>query len=53
MTERNSSNTSDVVTDRELNSVLLFWRDLDRGWQAVALGLIILGVIVSGIEVPW
>lgn len=40
------------MTPSEL-SILQLWNELDRGWKATVIGLLITGVASLGLDVPW
>lgn len=51
-----SSDSSNARNDARLVSsdqILDVWISLDRGWRAVLIGLVVLVMVLSGIEIPW
>lgn len=49
----------DLATDRKvsfsyyLSRMVAGWHALDRGWQAVFLGLLVTAIVKVGIQIPW
>lgn len=53
MNGSDSSTQADTPTDHSFDQALMLWVELERGWQAVVLGFLILGIVMLGIEIPW
>mgnify|MGYP006934447859 CR=1 FL=1 len=46
--------TDDATGQRFIRrSVVCPWRNLDRGWQAAAIGLSVVGDVAVGLPTPW
>jgi len=50
---------TDLTTDRpvpftyHLSRAILVWNALERGWQAVVLGLALTACVIVGLQIPW
>lgn len=53
MTLTDSTTDGPVPFAHHVSRVLAGWDDLERGWQAVVLGLAITVCVKVGLAIPW
>jgi hypothetical protein len=51
ITELTTDETASL-TDH-LSRALSAWSAVERGWQAVALGLVLTAAVLLGVQIPW